>query len=272
MESITSTRNPRVRELAELARPRVRRDRGQHLVEGPNAVAEALAAGVVEEVFVTEDGRRFLGTVALPEGVQTTLVTDHVLRRLADAATPQGILALARSTTATLGAVSGRGLLVVLHQIADPGNLGTVLRTADAAGAAGVVVTVGSVDPFSAKAVRAAAGSTYHLPLVVGAEIEQVVATCRAAGQRILGLAADGVTSVFSLQTATQPVALVLGNEAHGLPDAAMALLDDTVAIPRYGAAESLNLAAAAAIAIFAAAQGLAGVDDPACGRAGGAR
>jgi RNA methyltransferase, TrmH family len=271
MEPITSTRNPRVRELAELARPRVRRDRGQHLVEGPNAVTEALVAGVVEEVFVTEDGRRFLGT-GLPDGVHTTVVTDHVLRRLADAATPQGILALARSTTATLGAVSGRGLLVVLHQIADPGNLGTVLRTADAAGAAGVVVTVGSVDPFSPKAVRAAAGSTYHLPLVVGAEIEQVVATCRAGGQRILGLAADGVTSVFSLQTATQPVALVLGNEAHGLPEAAMALLDDTVAIPRYGAAESLNLAAAAAVAIFAAAQGLAGVADPASGRTGGAR
>jgi RNA methyltransferase, TrmH family len=258
MEPITSTRNPRVRELAELARPRARRDRGQHLVEGPNAVREALAAGVVEEVFVTEEGRRFLDTVTVPDRVASTLVSDHVLERLADATTPQGIVAVARHHPITLDTVVGRGLLVVLHELADPGNLGTVLRTADAAGAVGVVLTAGSVDPYAPKAVRAAAGSTYHLPIVTGAAFADVVAACRGAGQRVLGLSGDGSTSVFALQTADPPLALVLGNEAHGLPEAASVLLDDTVAIPIYGAAESLNVAAAAAIALFAVAQGFA--------------
>lgn len=257
MEPITSTRNPRVRELAELARPQARRERGLHLVEGPNAVGEALAAGVVEEVFVTEDGRRLL-TTPMADGVRCTLVAEHVLARLADATTPQGIVAVAHSRSIAIGEVVGRGLLVVLHEVADPGNLGTVLRTADAAGAAGVVLTAGSVDPFSPKAVRAAAGSTYHLPVVVGIGFDDVVEGCRGAGQPVLGLAGDGGRSVFDLQRAEPPLALVLGNEAHGLPAAATALLDGTVAIPIYGGAESLNVAAAAAIAIYAAAQGLA--------------
>jgi len=252
VEPITSTRNERVRDVAALSRARVRHERGQHLVEGPNAVAEALAAGVVEEVFVTA-----AATIEIPAGVEVTPVADHVMERLADVVTPQGVVALARTVTSDLAAVVGSGLLVVLHEVADPGNAGVIVRTADAAGASGVVLTAGSVDPFSPKAIRAASGSTYHLPVVVGVGLDTVAGACREAGQRLVALASRGSASVFDLQASDRPVALVFGNEAHGLPGRVATLVDATVAVPLYGAAESLNVAAAAAIALYAAAQGL---------------
>jgi RNA methyltransferase, TrmH family len=258
-ELITSVRNERVKRAAALARRRARRDRGEHLVEGPNAVGEALAAGVVDEVFATEEAA---STLEVPAGVTVRLVADHVLERLADAATPQGIVAVARTSTARLADVVGRGLLVVLHEVADPGNAGTIVRTADAVGATAVVATAGSVDLFSPKAVRAAVGSTYHLPLVVEVDLAAVADACRAAGQAVLGLDAAGQGSVFDLEAHHEPLALVLGNEAHGLAvDAAS--LDATVAIPRWGRAESLNVAAAAAVSLYAAARGVRSRSEP---------
>jgi RNA methyltransferase, TrmH family len=257
-ETITSVRNERVKRAAALARRRERRDRGQHLVEGPNAVGEALAAGVVEEVFVSERGRDTVTTA----GVPVRVVAEHVLERLADTTTPQGVVAVATSRTATLDEVVGRGLLVVLNEVTDPGNAGTIVRTADAVGATAVLTTVGTVDLFSPKAVRSAAGSTYHLPLVPEVDLAEVAQACRDAGQRLLGLDADAPGSVFDLESGTGPVALVLGNEAHGLSGDAARSLDATVAIPRWGRAESLNVGAAAAVALYAAARGTRTDDD----------
>jgi RNA methyltransferase, TrmH family len=253
VDAITSTRNPRVRELAGLASARTRRTLGRHLVEGPHAVGEALAAGVVEELLVLAGEDPLLP--AVPAAVQVTPVAPHVLARLADTATPQGILAVCRTPRTTLEQVVGRGVLVVLHAVADPGNAGTILRTADAAGAAGVVLTDGSVDPYGPKALRAAAGSTYHLPVVTGVDFPALLVACRAHAQRVLALDGSATTSVFALEDDDAPVALVLGNEAHGLPAELAAAVDGTIAVPLYGQAESLNVAAAAAIAIFAAAR-----------------
>lgn len=253
MEPISSVRNHRVREAAKLARPRVRRERGRHLAEGRNAVGEAAEAGLLEEVFAAVG-------VTLPPGVETgrvTWVTDEVLAKLADAVTPQGLVGVARTPTHTLDEVVGAGLLVVLHEVADPGNAGTILRTADAAGAAGAALTSGSVDPFGPKSVRAAAGSTYHLPVVTDVSLAELAATCRAAGQRVLGLDGAATTRVADLETPRGPTALVLGNEAHGLGEGVRDLLDGTVAVPIHGRAESLNVAAAAAVALYAAARGL---------------
>jgi RNA methyltransferase, TrmH family len=253
VDAITSTRNPRIRALAGLGSARTRREQGRHLLEGPNAVAEALAAGVVEELLVRVDTGPVLATV--PDGVHVTQVAPHVLERLADTTTPQGVLAVCRTPQATLEEVVGTGVLVVLHAVADPGNVGTILRTADAAGATGVVLTEGSVDPYGPKALRAAAGSTYHLPVVTGITVPSLLAACRALRQRVVGLDGSAATSVFVLEDDADPVALVLGNEAHGLPAEVAGALDGTVAVPRYGRAESLNVAAAAAIAIYAAAR-----------------
>jgi RNA methyltransferase, TrmH family len=260
-EVITSVRNQRVREAAALSRRRERRARGCHLAEGPNAVGEALDAGVVLELFTTEQEA---GTLEVPVGVPVRVVADHVMDRLAEASTPQGLVAVARTTTVALQQVIGRGLLVVLHEVADPGNAGTIVRTADAVGAAAVVATSGTVDLFSPKAIRAAVGSTYHLPVVVAVDLEEVARACREVGQPLLGLDAEGEASVFDLETRPAPLGLVLGNEAHGLPETAAALLDGAVAIPRWGRAESLNVGAAAAVSLYAAARGTRTTVDPA--------
>lgn len=255
---ITSTRNPRVQALASLRRARERRATGRHLAEGPHVVAEALRAGVVVELLGTVEAlARLRDEVAVPAEVPVTVLAPHVLERLTEVTTPQGVLALVGEPTVGLDTVVGRGLLVVLHEVADPGNVGTIVRTADAAGAAGVVCTVGGADVLSPKAVRAAAGSTYHLPLVTGVTTAEVVAACRAAGQAVLGLDGGAQDSVLAYEPATAAVALVLGNEAHGLPPAVAEQLDGLVAVPLRGRAESLNVAAAAAVAIYAVGERL---------------
>jgi RNA methyltransferase, TrmH family len=249
---LTSTRNPRVRAAAALARRRERLSRGEHLVEGPRAVGEALAAGVVVEVFAVPER---LAALRVPAGVRVTSVAEHVLAAVADAASPQGIVAVARTPEADLADALTGELVVVLDRVSDPGNVGTIVRTADAAGAGGVVLTAGSADPFGPKAARSAVGSTYHLPVVPDVDPVELVAACRASGRRLLGLDAAAPRSVYDVTAGEAPVALVLGSEAHGLGDTAA--LDGTLAIPLGGRAESLNVAAAAAVACFAVARTL---------------
>ncbi len=249
---LTSTRNDRVRAVAALSRRRERRDQGRHLVEGPGPVTEALAAGVVEEVFLDPEAGLDL---VWPTDTTVTEVAPHVLERLADTASPQGVVAVARPPQVPVEDAVVGGRTVLLHAVSDPGNAGTILRSADAAGASGVVLTTGSVDPYGPRALRAAAGSTYHLPVAVEVPLDDAVAACRDAGQRVLGLDARADASVDDLATETRPTALVLGNEAHGLDPAAVGLLDGTVAIPIHGRAESLNVAAAAAVALYTLAR-----------------
>ena len=250
---ITSTRNPRVLAARGLHRARERRATGRHLVEGPRAVGEALAAGVVEELFVAEGvSPPAPAVLAGSPAVRLHLVPPHVLDHLADAVTPQGVVAVARTPRGELDAI-GPGVVVVLDRVADPGNAGTILRTADALGAAAVVLTPGSVDVFAPKAVRAAVGSTYHLPVVTEVAPAAVVAFAQRTDRRVLGLDAGGTHGLDHLEAAAGAVCLVLGNEAHGLGPAAGEWLDGTVSIALHPRAESLNVAAAAAIAIHAA-------------------
>lgn len=251
---LTSTRNPRVRAVAALSRRRERVATGRHLAEGPRAVAEALAAGLVTEVLVTADRRDRL---TIPGGTPVTVVADHVLAAIADASTPQGVVAVVETPTATLDEVLTGRFAVVLDGLADPGNVGTIVRTADAAGASGVVVTSGSADPFGPKAARSAVGSTYHLPIVTGVTLAEVVAAAHDGGWQLAGLDAAAPSSIYDLEPGDAPLALVLGSEAHGLSDADA--LDRTLAVPMAGRAESLNVAAATAVAAFAIARTLRG-------------
>lgn len=188
--------------------------------------------------------------------VPVTVVSENVLQKLADTGSPQGVVALARTPRPSLDDVVSGVLTVVLVGVADPGNAGTVIRSCDAAGASGVVLTRGSVDPYGPKALRAAAGSTYHLPVVDDVGLDEVLGACRRRGITTVCLDGAGRSSVFTLERGDEPVALFLGNEAHGTPDEVLTAVDDVVAVPIVGAAESLNVATAAAIAVYAAARG----------------
>ena len=225
------------------------RDRERHVV-GTDADDDHRRLAATAGIEVVDD----VGAVA--RAADLVVVADHVLERLADSRAPQGVVAVARQVTAPLTDVVGRGFLVVLVDPSDPGNAGTVIRTADAAGAAGVVLAGDAVDPFNPKAVRASTGSVCHLPLVVDVAVEDVVDACRAAGQRVVALDMDATADVEVLAADDRPVAILLGNEAHGVPADVVARVDDVLSVPTYGRAESLNLAAAAAVTLYTAARG----------------
>jgi TrmH family RNA methyltransferase len=235
------------------------------LVEGPHAVAEALAAPGhrVRELFATEAAvarESALLRDAVAAGVTVRPVTERVLAGFRDTVTTQGLIAVVEVPAIALADALGPAprLVVMLEAVADPGNAGTVIRTADAAGADAVILTPQSVDVWSGKSVRASAGSVFHLPIATDCALE--VATTRLAEQgcQVLATAPDGEHDLDDLidgGVLTQPTAWLFGNEAHGLTAAARQAADRVVRLPSYGAAESLNLAAAAAICLFATAR-----------------
>jgi len=200
------------------------RERGRSfLAEGPQAVREALRTpGVVTELFVTGQGRARhpdLAAAAAGLGVPVHEIGGDVMAELAQTVTPQGLLAVCRFLDVPLAELAGARprLVAVLASVRDPGNAGTVLRTADAAGADGVVFSAASVDPYNAKCVRSSAGSLFHLPVVAGPALTDVIAGLRAAGLQVL--AADGRASHVIDDPATgpdlsRPTAWLFGNEA----------------------------------------------------------
>jgi TrmH family RNA methyltransferase len=184
------------------------------------------------------------------------------MAELAQTVTPQGILAVCRFIDVDLAQVFGTAappaLVVVLASVRDPGNAGTVLRTADAAGAAAVLFAGSSVDPYNSKCVRASAGSLFHLPIVVGTPVPDAIQAVRQAGLRVL--AADGgarrtLDDLHADGLLGHGTGWLFGNEAWGLPADVRTLADEAVAVPIYGRAESLNLAAAAAVCLYASAR-----------------
>jgi TrmH family RNA methyltransferase len=239
-----------------LQRRRERDHSGLFLVEGPQAVREALAAGLVTELFV-EAGREDWPA----EGVRVSPVTPEGLAALAETVTPQGVVAVARQRHHTgLGPVLERDptLVVVLAGIADPGNAGTVLRTADAAGAAAVVFPDGTVDPYNGKVVRASAGSLFHVDLVRGGSPDDLVDELRSGGLTVLAADAHGAQDLDDLVDSgrlARRTAWLFGSEAHGLPEGLAGRADARVRVPIHGRAESLNLGAAAAVCLYASAR-----------------
>jgi TrmH family RNA methyltransferase len=261
---LTSIRSPRVKAARQLAKRSMRERARSFLAEGPQAAGEALARdGVVTELFLTAAARSRHGGMtarASRQGAAVSVVSGEVMAELAQTVTPQGILAVCRFVDVPLPVLTSAAprLVVVLANVRDPGNAGTVLRTADAAGASGVVFSGASVDPYNSKCVRASAGSLFHLSVVLGGTVADTVGQLRAAGLRVL--AADGSTGQPLDQVEPRgvlggPTAWLFGNEAWGLPDEVLTLADETVAVPIYGQAESLNLAAAAAVCLYASAR-----------------
>ena len=202
-----------------------------------------------------------LVTAIADAGIPVHVVSGEIMDELAQTVTPQGLLAVCGFVDVPLAEVTRRGrpgLVALLANVRDPGNAGTVLRTADAAGAHAVVFADASVDPYNGKCVRASAGSLFHLPVVAGSRLEDAVVTMRDAGLRIV--AADGrvgrpLDDPEVQARLAEPTAWMFGNEAWGLPPELVALADEPVAVPIYGRAESLNLAAAAAVCLYESAR-----------------
>jgi TrmH family RNA methyltransferase len=258
------------------------------LAEGPQAVREALEWGrsdrsgqrgqaklakrsVISELFVTTPARARHGDLVAAVsslGVPVHEVSGEVMAELAQTVTPQGLLAVCPFIDVPLAELisSAPRLVVVLANVRDPGNAGTVLRTADAAGAQGVIFADASVDPYNSKCVRSSAGSLFHLPMVVGVSVDEAAAALRGAGLAVLAADGSATLRLDDLDRAgrlERPTAWLFGNEAWGLPADLLGLADDSVSVPIYGRAESLNLAAAAAVCLYASARAQAPAPGP---------
>ena len=247
---LTSVKNPRVAAALKLKKRALRESSGRFLVEGAQTVAEAIKdPGWLETLYVLDEMDP-LAVKTAETGVEVQAVSPEVMARLTSTVTPQGFVGVAPFLDSALEALPGEGCVSILHEVRDPGNAGTVLRSADASGARGIVFTATSVDVYNPKTVRASAGSLFHLPVIRGVSTSEAVAAAHDRAYRVLAMDAHGDEDLYQTDL-TGPVAFIFGNEAHGLPPEIIALADGSVRVPQAGRAESLNLAAAATVCLF---------------------
>jgi TrmH family RNA methyltransferase len=262
---LTDPSSARVRRLRRLARRASRADEQQFLAEGAQAVREALGASRdgnahVRELLITPAAaQRHPDLVALADAaaVPVTVASETVLDALSETVTPQGLVAVVDFLYSSLETLTARELrlVAVLADVRDPGNAGSVIRAADAAGADAVVFAGDSVDPYNGKAVRASVGGLFHLPIVTGVTTSAAVEALRGAGLSILVADGSGERDLDTAEMLDRPTAWVFGNEAWGVPADIVRAADAAVRIPIYGRAESLNLATAAALCLYASAR-----------------
>jgi len=247
---LSSAKNPKVAGAIRLKKRAYRDEDRRFLVEGAQGVREALGPPVALQTLFTAEPNDPLAVRARQLGVEVTHVTPDLLARITSTVSPQPLVGIAPQADVELAGLDATGMLVVLHEVRDPGNAGTILRSADASGAGGVVFTATSVDPYNPKTVRASAGSLFHVPVVRGIETLGAIHQLRGQGVRVLALDPLGSLDLYRCDL-SDPLAFVFGNEAHGLPADVVRAADASVRVPHRGPAESLNLAAAATVCLF---------------------
>lgn len=260
---LTNPRSDRVKAVRALSRRSVRSRTREFLAEGPQAVREAVAhrPDLVRDVYVTpEAAERHTDIVGAARAAELWVheVAPDVLAAMGDTETPQGITAVCRMVDvpleAALADLPADAIVCVLTNVRDPGNAGTVIRGADAAGADAVIVSDASVDIYNSKVVRSTVGSLWHLPISVGAPVPVILEALRRRGLALLAADGHGQTLLHDVDLA-RPHAWVMGNEAWGLEPEVRDACDEVVRVPIYGQAESLNLAMAATICLYASAE-----------------
>jgi len=251
----------KVRGVAQLAKKDARSETGLFLLEGVQGLKEALFyPSLIAELYATEEAverNSALFDSLADSGVSVELATAQVLKAMCDTETPQGVVAVCRQLDVSLSSVLEKTprLIAFLSNVRDPGNAGTVLRAADAAGADAVVFSAESVDVYNPKVVRSTTGSLFHLPLVLGVSIEAAIAEFKAAGLQVFAANGGGeLLPELGAEVLAAPTVWVMGNEAWGFEDTTLALVDRQVGLPIYGKAESLNLATAASVCLYESA------------------
>ena len=261
---MVSDQNARLTAARKLTDAKARRQSGRFLAEGAQAVREALARpGTIVELYLTAAaaaGRGDLVAAADAAGIAVSEVSCAAAKALSQTVSPPGLVAVCRRVDVSFAqALSGGPRLVAaLVEANDPGNAGTIVRAADAAGADAVVLCEGSVDVYNGKAVRASAGSLFHLDVVVDVPADRMIRQARDAGLQVLATAGAGETDLDTLADSgvlAGPTIWLFGNEARGLDESTLTAADARVRVPIYGRAESLNIAAAATVCLYASAR-----------------
>lgn len=253
---ITGLQNPLVKAAAELKQKKYRQQCGLFLAEGLRTVEEAVRYGRVQRIFytaITDERTRSVLEEAAAQQLELICVSENVMKKIADTETPQGVIAVCEMQKNTLEKLLTDGkMLLVLDRVGDPGNIGTMLRTADAAGLGGMVLLKGSADIYAPKTVRASMGSLFHVPVLSNLSEEELVSAARKAGYELLVTCLDGADNLYKADLRGR-LAFVMGNEANGVSENLLKAADKRVFIPMQGRAESLNVAMAAGIVMFEA-------------------
>lgn len=253
---LTGLQNPLVKAAAELKQKKYRQQRGEFLAEGLRTVEEAVAFKAAQQIFytATEDERTLqLLEQAASMQLKLTCVSEAVMKKIADTETPQGIIAVCRMQEQPLEQLLASGkLLLVLDRVGDPGNIGTMLRTADAAGVGGIILLKGTADIYAPKTVRSSMGSLFHVPVLSGVAEQEFIDNAKKVGYQLLVTALDGADNLYQADLKGR-LAFVMGNEAGGVSASLLQQADKRVFIPMRGKAESLNVAIAAGIVMFEA-------------------
>lgn len=275
---VTSVKSDRVSAVRALHARQGRRKTGRFVVEGPQAVRSALAAGVaIRDLFMDDDAGAAFPDIAMgarERGLEVCRATPEVLAAMGETRQPQGVLAVCdQLPSGDLDAVmAAPGPVIVLDAVTDPGNVGTVIRTADAVGAAGVLLTSGSADVHNGKVVRSTAGSLFHLPVLSGLEIDAVAEAAARHGRSVVVATGDASADLFSAADDAlvgPSTCWIVGSEAHGVSEAARAAATLAVRIPMSGRTESLNAAVAAAVVLYVTAHAARGSGDSGRGPSG---
>ena len=253
---VTGLQNPVVKAAAELKQKKYRTQNGLYLAEGLRTAEEAVAYKAVETLFyVATDDERTMRLLedAAAQNIKLVCVSENVMKKIADTDTPQGIIAVCKMRQPKLENLLASGkMLLVLDRVGDPGNIGTMLRTADAAGIGGLVLLKGCADIYAPKTVRSSMGSLFHIPVLSGVSEQEFVSAAKKAGYDLLVTCLDGADNLYKADLSGR-IAFVMGNEAGGVSETLLEKADKRVYIPMAGRAESLNVAMAAGIVMFEA-------------------
>ena len=254
----------RLASARRLSHAKGREAQAAFLAEGPQAVREALEFGDVRLVIVGPDATPEAAALADRASSFCDVVTasGEQMAGITDTVNGQGVVAVCGRPALSLTDVVSPRLVLLLDEVRDPGNVGTLIRSADAFGASVVVATTGTAEVWSPKAVRASVGSVFHVPVVAGVGFDEAIAWARSSGLWLLGTAAAGRRLDEIGDALSRPTLWVLGNEAHGMSSDHLGVLDATVAVPMWGKAESLNVQAAAAICLYTTALAQRGLVD----------
>ncbi len=257
MEYLQSNKNSTIKDIKSLQQRKNRDSKGLFFIEGLRFVKEAfdlqeqIEMVVVSERLLEESESALLVTDVEAKGIKCIAVPDKLFCEISDTQTPQGIMAVMKKQKYDLSStIEKSSFVVVLDSLQDPGNLGTILRTADAAGADCIILSKGCVDIYSPKVLRATMGSIFHVPVIDGIQIEEALQTLKAVGHKIVASHLAGVNNYFETEL-TAKTTIVIGNEANGISDITVKQADILVKIPMPGKAESLNAAIAAAVMMY---------------------
>ena len=249
MESISSTKNEKIKELVKLQTAKGRKKAGMYLLEGEHLVEEAIKERAqIKLIVVTGNRLEDYENLLAQTDVQVLVVSQDVFHKLSMTETTQGILAVVEIVKQEI--LPHKGHLIVLDAVQDPGNLGTIVRTADAAGFDAVILGTGTVDLYNDKVLRSMQGSHFHIP-VFQANLQEYLPILKEKGVQVAVTALHRNSNDYSVLQGATDVAIVVGNEGQGVSDDVIDLADVVVTIPMFGKAESLNVSIASALLMY---------------------